>query len=297
MSLSAVLTARVTAATYTLVDPTSTGTWNNTVGYGIWLADNDPATALPGTSDDVLVRDGETVLFGILTTNVNSINVSAGGTFNITSGNRAGIVNGLTNSGLVQYVGYVPGVADGMSNRNLAVSSGNTQPFTFTNSGTFAVTAGEMMLSATIANTGGLVRVDSGATLDLRGATGITGGAFEVSAATKIYATNVGGVVLLANVVTDNAGYWEWFSNGMNDRARTLTVSGGVFSNSGTFILRQDTSAMNFTRSLLDLNVNNSGTFVNNGVLTIENTAAGSSAGSPNGNIEAQLTVENTAAE
>ncbi|MDR1305446.1 MAG: PEP-CTERM sorting domain-containing protein, partial [Verrucomicrobiales bacterium] len=39
------------------------------------------------------------------------------------------------------------------------------------------------------------------------------------------------------------------------------------------------------------------GTFVNNGVLTIENTAAGSSAGSPNGNIEAQLTVENTAAE
>ncbi|MDR1146271.1 MAG: PEP-CTERM sorting domain-containing protein [Verrucomicrobiales bacterium] len=290
-SLSAALT--VSADTYEWNGGTS-GTWNVT-NVENWLVGESSPTYAPGISGttgdaDVVISSGS-VTIDILSFQVNTLTVGENATFIVPSGNRSGFTTGLTNNGLMRYIG--PGF------RNLAISTSQVASFQMTNSGTVSIEAGNLQFSVNLINTDtGLVEVLSGVTLDLRGASGFTNGVLRIDSGAKVWAENVGGTVILANVVTDNAGYWEWFSNGMNDRNRTLTVSGGVFTNSGTLILRQDTSATNFTRSPLDLNVNNSGTFVNDGVIAIENTAAGSSGTfTPNGNISAQLTVANNAAE
>ncbi|MDR1192322.1 MAG: PEP-CTERM sorting domain-containing protein [Verrucomicrobiales bacterium] len=306
LPLSAALTVNTRAVDLYWGDLQTGGIWNELAAPWFDAATDTAADAAPGisgTTDNVTIGDGVhaiTVDYDINGTNytkfaggnslnVNTLTVDSGVTLNIINGRRSGFAGGIINAGLIQALA-------GRS-ATFAAGSGGLNTFNMTNTGTiYKIGMGSLDLPVSMDNTGGLVAVDNGGTIDFRGATGITGGTITVSAGAKVWASNLGTNMSLNNVNTTNAGYWEWFSNNANNQGRSITVSGGLFANSGTFILRQDTN-QTANRSLLDLNVTNSGTFRNSGVLNIENIASGGPSASVNEGIYAQMNVATAAAE
>jgi hypothetical protein len=264
----------VTAANYTLEHPTVSGSWPYTPPEGFWLSNGISTTTAPGTSDNVSLGNGSdlvtiTINFNNDVPTLNTLEIKNNATLSIFQGGRFIINNGLTNTGLLLFSG----------NREVQLNNNSV------NSGTILVTGQNVqgsLTSGTLTNTGGLLSVQNGGTLNFRMSGGIVSGTLLVGANSVLTHSDIqtssnGAPMVMNGVTIVNAGHYDWFQTlNNNSRGKPLALQDGSFTNSGTLSIRQlgigDTTA-NIGRSL-SISTTGTNQFTNSGQINVlANTA------------------------
>ena len=263
-TLVVVLTQASSAATIQWNNASLTGNW--TVGSN-WVGGIAPQTLNAASTDDVVV-DGEGSVPVVATVNgtffVNTLVVSPGDTGNGSGGIRfTGSTNTWNNAGTISGTGSL--------DLQTAASVTNT------NTGTIQANGGSLQFgganNSTINNTGGLIQAINGGQLQLRTRfTTISGGQLNIGPGSSMVGNDVQSVFTFQNTTSTNSGTitWDQITTG-GDRLKTLTFNGAgsLVNNPGGIIHIRQYADVNAVSRNLEIQIDGTTSFTNNGVVNI----------------------------
>ncbi|MDR1191821.1 MAG: PEP-CTERM sorting domain-containing protein [Verrucomicrobiales bacterium] len=275
------LTAR--ADDYHWIGATS-GTWDANFADN-WYNDTSGTTSgtLPGVNnawypndtsntqgtDYITIGSGNDLFFNINKYNTKGLTVESGATITFANGDRYGFNDYLKNFGTL--------IFNRVGTKTLSDRTGSISPFALTNTGTILATGAgvNLVLSGSAVNTGGLIRAENGAAIDVRALPIITGGTVSIGVSSTFYNSDVQitnqATMQMNNVEFANAGHLYW-TQANGDHNKSISFNDGVFTNSGTVTyLASGTHTNSTPKYYIDLALTGQITAVNTGVMTFRN--------------------------